>query len=203
MQTEIEIKLELTPKIEKIIAAFLKENSKIEKETHHIEYYLDNPKSTFFIKSKEGFKDAIDYLRVRFTKKGDSICLKHWIRDKKTGKTTHCDEYETKVESGQITLELLEQIGFTNNTKIDKTRKIYNYKDFEIAIDSVKGLGKFMEVELKKKVKQPKDGIKEIYNFLLSLDIKTINKMERGYVSMMWNKEYDFGEKINLASEVL
>ena len=198
MNTEIEIKLFLTPNDRKKVTQWLKINAKKEGTIHHVEYYLNNPQSSFTFTSKEGYKDALDYLRIRFTDKGDSVCLKHWHRDPITTKTTHCDEFETPVKDGKTLLELYKAIGFTDNVILDKTRTTYNSTDFEIVIDEVKGIGQFMEVELKKKVANANIGLKNINDFLRQLGLKKYIKMERGYVSMLWNPGYDFGEEISL-----
>ena len=40
--------------------------------------------------------------------------------------------------------------------------------------------------------------MKNINDFLRQLGLKKYIKMERGYVSMLWNPGYDFGEEISL-----
>lgn len=201
---EIEIKIQITPEQMSILDKWLSSNSEYKGEIHHIEYYLDNPENTFLFEA-DGMKDtrildAKDWLRVRMTENGDSICLKRFHPDPENpGKHTHCDEYETKVESGKMTLELLKNLGFTNETILDKTRKTYDAKEFEIVVDDVKGLGIFVEIELKKDVDDVKKGHEEINNLLKQIGIIEFKKQFRGYVSMLWNPQINFGEETKLS----
>ena len=196
---EIEIKIQITPEQMTILDKWLSKNSEYKGEIHHIESYLDNPDHTFLFDA-DGMKDARDWLRVRFTDNGDSVCLKRFHPDPENpGKHTHCDEYETKVNDGKMTLDLLKNLGFTSETILDKTRKTYDAKDFEIVVDDVKDLGIFVEIELKKDVDDVKKGHEEINNLLKQIGITEFKKQFRGYVSMLWNPQINFGEEIKLS----
>ncbi len=198
MKTEIEVKFRI-PKAKLVgIRKWLGKHGKKIGSYHHIEYYLDNPEKSFTFVSPEGFVDASDYLRVRMTSKGESVCFKHWHYDEESKSHTHCDEYETEVKDGKALLELLKAIGFTNSIVVDKKRESFATKEFEVVIDEVKGLGSFVEVELKKRVSDPKFGLALIYQFIRSLGLTRIEVMSRGYVSMLWNPTHDFGEKLAL-----
>jgi len=198
MNKEIEIKIQISPEQLKSLRFWLNEKSKFVDEVEHVEYYLDNPNKTFFFTSPQGYKDALKYLRVRLTEKGDSICYKDFYVDAATGKTTHCDEFETNVGDGQETLKLLENLGYSDQTLIQKKRQKYLWGDFEIVIDDVKDIGIFVEVELKAKEDNIKIALQRINNFLQLTGITQFRRQERGYVSMAWNPDYNFGEQIQL-----
>lgn len=114
------------------------------------------------------------------------------------GRHTHCDEFETDVTDGQHMLELYRAIGFTDEIKVEKIRRIYNYADFEIVVDNVTDLGIFVEVELTKPVSDPKAGLATIRTLLKAIGINSYKEQTRGYVSMHWNPTIDFGEDIVL-----
>lgn len=199
MNIEIEIKIQISEDHEQLLAKWLTQNAIELKTIHHVEHYLNNPNSSFIFISENNYKDARDFLRIRFSDKEDSICFKHWHEDSITKKLTHCDEYETKIADGKIMLDLLRSIGYTDDVIIDKVRTVYKLPDFEISVDKVKELGKFVEIELLKDVNVVSDGLKMINKLLLDIGIKHFKKMDRGYVSMIWNPDYNFGEEINLA----
>ncbi|KKP69254.1 hypothetical protein A2X44_02600 [candidate division CPR3 bacterium GWF2_35_18] len=188
---EIEYKIQITGMQMKTLEKWLSGKAKFIKNKHQIDYYLEDPQKPFTFINKKGFKDAIDYFRIRIDNSGDSTCLKHFHKDN-LGNYTHCDEYEVKVENGIELLTLYKTLGYKELIVIDKERKVYEYPGFEIGVDTVKGLGNFVEVELKKEVTDVKDGHRLIEKLLLEIGIKEYNKQNRGYVSMMLNPDYDF-----------
>ncbi|MCK4517534.1 class IV adenylate cyclase [Candidatus Babeliales bacterium] len=198
MNQEIEVKIQIESDQLKKLQSWLEKHATFVGELRHKEYYLDNPQSTFFFTAREDYKDALRYLRVRFTPQGDSVCYKDFYVDSETGKTTHCDEIESKVADGRAVLQLLAALGYTNKTLVEKKRKTYLFDDFEIVIDEVTNLGIFVEVELKEQVENVKAGTQLIFDFLKSVGITKFKKQERGYVSMLWNPDYDFGEQTEL-----
>lgn len=198
MAREIEVKFRLTEEQGSLLTTWLDKNALFEHETHHIETYLDNPEKPFLFQNKNGFKDSEHYLRVRKDfQKGSSVCLKLFQIDQDKQTSQNVDEVEFSVSDDHAALKLFKTLGYTSETVIDKTRKIYLTMDnkFEICIDDVKGLGTFAEVELKQQIDGDiQIGFKMIYEFLLSLGIDTIDVQTRGYVSMLWNPEIDFGK---------
>lgn len=198
MFKEIEIKIQIEHAQLDILKAWLKSHAELKSELSHTEWYLDNPQDTYFFTAPEGFKDALRYVRVRSTERGDSVAYKNWHRDSQTGKTTHCDEYETKVESAAVMLALLSQIGFTEQTKVTKHRSTYITDEFEIAIDHIENLGYFVEIEVLHPKENVQESLADIDAFLKNVGITTFRKQERGYVNMIWNPGYDFGAYINL-----
>ena len=199
---EIEYKIQITGTQMKALRKWLSDKAKFVKNKHQIDYYLEHPKIPFTFINEKGFKDAVDYFRGRVDDSGDSICLKHFHKDN-AGNYTHCDEYETGIESSQELLSLLKFLGYIESVVIDKKRDVYDYHEFEIGVDCVKGLGNFVEIELKKDVSEVRQGHKLIEKFLLEVGITEFKKQVRGYVSMMWNKDYDFGVKGKLNDKIL
>ena len=56
-------------------------------------------------------------------------------------------EVSAELDDANEGIELLEKLDFEEAFVISKTRDIYKYNDFEIAIDQVKELGSFIEIE--------------------------------------------------------
>lgn len=200
MAREIEVKFKVAEDQKEGILQWIDENAILQRETHQVEYYFDNPKTTFIFQNKDGFKDSEHYLRVRFDKeKGESVCLK--IFEQEGFVSRNLDEIEFNVSSGAEAVRLFEALGYTYKIEIDKKRKYYKTSDskFEICFDDVKGLGLFVEVELLEQIEGDiKVGLALIWNFLRSLGIDEIDEQARGYVSMLWNPEIDFGRKKKL-----
>ena len=198
MIKEIEIKIQIDERQLGLLRNWLKDNAQFKGVLSHTEWYLDNPNDTFFFTAPEGYKDALKYLRVRHTERGDSVAYKLWYKDPETGKTTHCDEYETKVENGQVMLALFAQLGFTDQTKIAKQRQTYLTDEFEIVIDQIEDVGYFVEVEVLHPKENVRESLADIHAFLKDISITRFRKIDRGYVSMAWNPEYDFGTLVEL-----
>jgi len=198
MNKEIEVKIQIPNNILRKTKEWLHKHATHIGSIHHIEYYLNKPKTTFFFEAPGGYKDARDYLRVRLTKNGDSLCYKKFHEDPIEKRPLYCDEYEVTVSDGETTLELMKALGYTEQTRVEKERTIYHFDCFEIVVDEVKNLGTFMEVELKKTVPNAKIGITLIYNFLRMIGVNQFKLQTRGYVSMLWNPTYDFGKEVVL-----
>ncbi|MEP7104063.1 MAG: class IV adenylate cyclase [Candidatus Dojkabacteria bacterium] len=197
---EIEIRVKLSSDDISLLQSWLKSNAKFKTTVEHTEFYLNNLDKSFFYTSKTGYKDAKDYLRVRMTEKGDSVCLKRFEIDFETGKSKNIDEIEYNASNGQEAFKLFKALGYTDITDVSKTRDVYDYENYEIVIDNVKGLGFFAEVELKNfpEDKDIREGFKIIRSFIQKMGFKTYLECKRGYVSMLWNPDFNFTEEITL-----
>lgn len=195
---EIEIKMQLDNQTLQEAKNWLDIHATFHGTIHHKEYYLNNPKNTFFFPSPEGHKKALNYLRVRFTEQNDSVCFKKFHIDPVEKRPLYCDEYELNISDGNKMLALLNALGYTEQTLMEKIRTTYTYDCFEIVIDHVKNLGTFMEIELKTEVENARVGIALIYDFLKSIGITKIKLYTCGYITMLWNPDIDFARIITL-----
>lgn len=145
MHTEIEIKVKIAHG-EKLMS-FLQEHGTFKFENQQVdEYYSKSGTSEDFL-----LVDPIKkWLRLRTENGKDSINYKNWIYNE-TGTSNHCEEFESKVESLESVRKILEALGYTNIVTVDKLRRVYDYNDYEISIDSVKNLGDYVEIEYKGK----------------------------------------------------
>ncbi|AKM82470.1 TPA: class IV adenylate cyclase [Candidatus Berkelbacteria bacterium] len=175
IEIEIQVKLQKT----KPLIDFLKENAKLTGTQRQIDKYFTPKHRNFLAKKKVN-----EWLRLRSSEKGDSINYKNWKYDE-TGRSHHCDEYETKIENYKNLERIFEALEHKKICQVDKTRIIYKYKKYEISIDKVKGLGDFVEIEFAGETdKKPKDVTSEMVDFLRTLNVGKIYRNFRGYAYM-------------------
>lgn len=65
------------------------------------------------------------------------------------------EEIETTVEDGTVAKELLQRLGFQPAATVEKSRSVYRYAEYTIALDDVETLGTFVEVETESEVIEP------------------------------------------------
>ena len=139
---EVELKFPLLNKDELIKK--LNKVAKLEKEE-------DYQKDVYYIPIHRNFLDkkpVSEWLRLRETKKGFSINYKNWHK-KDNPKTVSCDEFETKIESIESIKKILKCLDFNEIVTVEKIRSVWTYKNVEIAIDQIKELGNFIELEFR------------------------------------------------------
>lgn len=171
---EIEIQVKIEDK--KALLNFLKKNGRLQGKKHQVDEY--------FTPSHRDFASARpinEWLRLRNADGEYSINYKHWYRDKK-GESTYCDEYETGIEDIAKVKKIFSILDFKPLVKVDKTREIWRYGDYEIGIDSVKNLGEFVEIEYKggKKV-NPKETTNAMIRLLKKIGCGKIERNHVGY----------------------
>ena len=89
-------------------------------------------------------------------------------------------------------------LNFKSLVKVDKIRKIWEYQDYEVAVDSVKNLGDFVEIEYigKDRNVDPKKVTEEMINFLKSVGCKKIKRNYVGYpFQLLFPEEVKFEEQ--------
>lgn len=194
---EIELKISL-PKAEYTsVQEWAKIHGTYKGVTDQKEYYLNKKDAPWDFSG--GFKDTLETVRVRCEQKGDSVCYKYRHLDPTTKKTTHRDEYETKVENGATMLDILQKLGYTEQTVVSKRRETYVVDDtFEVVFDDVDNVGQFIEVELKVSVDNAKVGLTRIEDLIKKIGITQFKQYDRGYIHMIWNPGYDFAVQRNL-----
>jgi adenylate cyclase class 2 len=88
-------------------------------------------------------------------------------------------EKELEISDSNAMHEIILLLGFEVSSTVEKTRRTSKYKDFEICIDEVTGLGSYIEVEkfgLDAEVIQ-----KELFEFLETLGIQKEDQEFMGY----------------------
>ena len=137
----IEIEIQVNVENLKPLIRFLKSNAVFQAEKHQVDEYFSPIHKDFL-----SVRPVSEWLRLRSASGLFSINYKNWHHEK-DNKSYYCDEFETKIENTEVTKRILLALNFKSIVTVDKLRKIYTYKNYEVAIDSVKGLGDFVEVE--------------------------------------------------------
>lgn len=180
---EIEILVEVYDNIEKIKEIFKKFNYIGLKKTID-EYYYDPLRETLKPDKNNGLNHC---LRLRQKNNEYYITYKDDVFE--NGKWLYSDEYETKVESLEMTHEIFKRIGLVKFIEIDNEKETYIYEDYEIVIENVKDLGIFIEVEYCTSedidIKEEKNKIQEFIN---SLGINVSEELNMGKPEMYMKK---------------
>lgn len=171
----VEIEIQVNIEKSKPLVDFLEKNANFKKETHQLDEYF-SPAHRNFVE----VRPVKEWLRLRDSDGNYSINYKNWYFDEK-GRSYHCDEYETEIEDLTPLRKILDVLNFKPLAKVDKIRKVWVYKDYEISIDTVKELGDFVEIEYigKNENVNPKKTTEEMINFLKSIGC---GKIKRNYV---------------------
>lgn len=190
---DTEIELQMSVEFSEPLMKFLEKNGFFQYETHQIDEYFTPPHRDFL-----SVRPVKEWLRLRNSNGKYSINYKDWHFES-DGKTSYyCDEYETKVEDIDKVRKIFETLNFKPLVVVDKTRKIWMYKDFEVSIDSVKGLGDFVELEYKGKEKvDPKKKAQEMIELLKNIGCGKLRINYQGYpFLLLFPKETKYFEEL-------
>jgi predicted adenylyl cyclase CyaB len=110
---------------------------------HTIDEYYYDPKRNDLKPDKDN--QLNNCLRIR--KKNDEYYVTYKNDIFENGKWLYSNEYETKVESGLMIKEIFTKLGLKKFIEIDNQKEIYKSEKYEIALERVKDLGIFLEVE--------------------------------------------------------
>ena len=135
----------------------------------------------YFNHPSRDFAVTDEALRVRDVN-GKSILTYKGPKIGKTAKTRIEDEVQ--VDDYDSMIKILKELGFKEAGVVKKSREIYEIEDFEICIDSVEGLGDFVEIEKKG---NDKDSIeKELINLARELGLEKFET--RSYLELLYYK---------------
>jgi adenylate cyclase class 2 len=100
-----------------------------------------------------------------------------------------CIEKEIEVSDGNVLQEIFLMLGYSKTVEVKKKRVKTKFKDYEICLDEVDGLGSFIEVE--KITSEDGEAVQtELFKFLQSLGVKLEDRVRVGYDSLMWQKDH-------------
>lgn len=177
--SDIEIEIQVKIEDSKKLLDFLEKSAKFQSEKRQVDEYLS---PTHLHRDFISIRPVKEWLRLRDVNGKYSINYKNWHYDK-DGKSHYCDEYETKIEDSVKMKKIFDALDFRPIVMVDKLRKTWTYKDYEIAIDLVKGLGDFVEIEYigEDKNVEPKKITDKMIGFLKNLDCGKIEINYQGY----------------------
>jgi len=173
----IEIEIQVNIEKSEPLLKFLKENGKFKKEVRQIDDYFSPAYDDFLT-----HRPVAKWLRLRNAGKDFFINYKNWYFTPED-KSHYCDEFETKVEDLNKAKKILEALNFKIITTVDKTRKIWEYENYEVAIDTVVGLGDFVEIEYIGQEDQinPEEVTAKMISFLKNIGVGKITRNHVGY----------------------
>jgi adenylate cyclase class 2 len=182
--TEIEIRFQLDERTFAAVKDRLKKNAKFVKSSQQKDDYF-NPPHKNFLEPRFPF----EWLSLRQRGGRTILNYKHWYPEN-VETTTHCDEFETEIKDSEKLLKLLVSLGFRKLITVDKEREVYNYGDeFEIALDTVKELGHFIEIESIKDFGSVEAARKRLFEFAKTLNLDSSQENKRGYSFALLEKK--------------
>ncbi len=173
------IEIEIQVNVENIepLMNFLEENADFRSERYQLDEYF-TPENRDFTK----VRPIKEWLRLRDSAGKYSVNYKNWHIDK-DGKSNHCDECETKIDDIDTLRNIFSALGLKQIVKVEKARKDWHFEHYGISIDSVKGLGEFVEIEYigNDDNVDPKKITDEMVKFLKNLGCGKITRNYQGY----------------------
>lgn len=137
---------------------------------------------TYFLVGAEDTQGNRTYLRVREDKQKSVFSLDfHVVLDNDTTKET-----EVEVSDADNTISILQEIGHEIVCVVDKKRDTYDRDDVTVTIDSIGGLGEFVEVEV---VSNDKDAAIQKIEEVCTLLGVTDQVSGRGYPELVMEHE--------------
>lgn len=97
-------------------------------------------------------------------------------------------EKEIVIQDAKTLEEIIKYLGFREVVKVKKVRIKCKYKNSEICLDQVKGLGSFIEVE-KFSTGNTFKIQEELFRFLETLGVKREDRVLHGYDVLVYNKQ--------------
>lgn len=185
MNIEVEIKVkvdnleEIKEKVSKI--------GKLVKSINQIDDYFIPVQRDFFNQKPH----PVEWLRIRTNP--DKVIFEYDLSINKNsdGKQECAEEYETEISNPDDFRKILNFLDFKKVITVDKQREYWLCDNIEIALDTIKGLGTFVEAEAKGDFKNNIEAEEACIDFLEALGIKDVAKKQinKGYpVLILENK---------------
>jgi adenylate cyclase class 2 len=134
---EVELKVKI-PSLDPVRAALVSRNAAFLGRVHEHDIYYNAPHRDF------GVTD--EAVRVRYTDDHAVVTYKG-PKIKKFGLKAR-EELNFAVESGPDFETMLDRLGFTKTTDVNKWRETYRFNDATVTLDAVDELGTFAEIEI-------------------------------------------------------
>lgn len=182
--TEIEIKIKLDKESFSKVREKVENTAKFVKRVQQTDEYF-TPAHRNFVELKFPF----EWLSIR--KRGDKAILnyKHWLPEN-AEVHTYCDEFETEIKNPDSLRKIFESLDIKSLVIVDKEREVFTYEDeFEIALDVVKDLGYFIEIEIMKNFGSVEKAREKLFGFAKILGVDTSNPDLRGYPFVLMEKK--------------
>ncbi|MFX1295341.1 MAG: class IV adenylate cyclase [Promethearchaeota archaeon] len=171
---EVEIKAHLDD-LSLIENRLLQLDAIYQKTLHQNDIYLQHPLRNF-AQTDEALRIRISDDKSYLTYKGPKLDSSSKTRE----------EFELEVQEPKKLSELLKKIGFITVQKVSKFRKQYSLNDIIISLDTVDGLGEFIELEIdvldKSAIVSARD---RLFSVLKQLKISSEKLERRSYLELL------------------
>ena len=134
---EIELKVEVAS-LDPVRERLTKKGAEFTGKDHEHDIYYNAP--------HRNFGETDEALRVRYYK--DHTLLTYKGKKLKEYGLKAREEFNTTVESGEVFEKILSRLGFIRTAEVNKWRENYRLGDAAFALDTVEGLGTFVEIEI-------------------------------------------------------
>lgn len=181
MNIEVEIKVQIDDFKE--VRERLESLGSLEKTiSQSDEYYVPSHRNFF-----EQEPRPTEWLRIRINP--DKVIFEYdrSVLDVQTGFQDYAEEYETDVSHPENLRKILEFLDFKKVIVVEKQREYWSCGNFEVVLDYVTNLGRFIEVEAKRDFASIQEARKACQDFLGDLGVPYSEKLEirEGYPTML------------------
>jgi predicted adenylyl cyclase CyaB len=181
---EIEIKIPLDDKLFSAVRGKLQRIAKPVRKSSQTDDYF-TPAHRNFVQPEFPY----EWLSVR-RRGGKSILNYKHFHPENVETATHCDEFESAIESPEHLEKILSALNLKKLVTVEKEREVFVYNDeLEIALDSVKELGHFIEIEAMKDMGTVHETRDKLFQFAKNLGIDVSNADKRGYPFLLMKKK--------------
>jgi adenylate cyclase class 2 len=188
---DVEIEIKLPLKNPEEVTAFLNAHAKVLAVNV-------SQKDSYFVPTHRTFlhcRYPFEWLRLRQSPKGASINYKHF-HPENSREHDYCDEFETAVDNPAAMVKILKSLDFQEAVVVEKVRTTWLMNDVEVAIDEVRDLGTFIELEANGHFTNPREAKTHLFYVLKELKAKVGEEDLRGYPFRILEKQgHEFEKK--------
>jgi predicted adenylyl cyclase CyaB len=179
IEVEIKVKIDKLDRIKRQISSF----GKMIKSIRQVDDYYVPCHRDFFVQKPY----PVEWLRIRTNP--DKVIFEYdkSINKRADGLQEYAEEYETEISRPEEFKKILNFLDFKKIITVDKQREYWDCGKFEVALDHVKDLGFFIEVEAKGSFDNTIKARKECMGFLENFGITISEKdlIKKGYPDLL------------------
>ena len=139
---------------------------------------------TYYEHPCRSFKERDEALRVREGAKAEVT----YKGPRLPGRLKAREEITVRVSDAKRAKELLERLGFRRVAVVRKVREVYRVGPFEVTLDSVEGLGDFVEIELKERASSLKEAEEKVLALARELGIEE-EPIKQSYLELILGEQ--------------
>jgi adenylate cyclase class 2 len=157
-------------------------------ENQQVDTYFNAPHRDFLA------ADIVsEWLRLRTETGQDtpataSINFKRWL-PLGAPEATHCDEFESVLSDVDAVRKLLHALGFTEMVTVNKTRVQWRLGDVIVAMDTVAGLGSFVELEYAGEAASVTEATDALEESVSKIDVELGARHRQGYPHLLLDRQ--------------